>query len=54
MQGHDPQAATDRVHAVAGRLDGEYLLQLFELLGVFGGEVVRVGPVLVEVAIHPS
>src|SRR4029453_10058495 len=43
-----PEASADWVDAVPGRLDGERLLHLRELLWHFGREVVRLGPVFVE------
>ena len=54
MEDGHPQTAADREHRVSGGLDGEQFAHLGQLFGHLGGQVVGLGPVLVEVIQLPA
>ena len=54
MEDGHPQAAADREHGIACGFDGEQFAHLSELVGHLGGQVVGLGPVLVEVVQLPA
>ena len=54
MEDGHPQAAADREHLVSGGFDGEQFAHLGQLFGHLGGQVVGLGPVLVEVIELPA